>query len=73
MVEIVQNGVSQTQEHYNPIEPLNGWFYLTFTKLNDGVVLTTEDITPRKLVEQELLRLKRTTGPAGYPTISGAV
>lgn len=58
MVEVMQTGVSQTYEHCDPVEPVNGWFYLTFTKLNDGVVVTTEDITPRKLAEQELRQSK---------------
>lgn len=43
MVEIVQNGVSQTQEHYDSLDPSNGWFYLTLTKFNDGLSRLTSD------------------------------
>ena len=58
MVAVIQTGISQTHEHYDPSEPVNGWFCITVTQLDDGVVLTTEEITSRKRAEQELLRLK---------------
>lgn len=58
MVKVMQTGVSQTHEHYESSGPMTGWFYSTLTQLHDGVVLTTEEIKPRQLAEQELLRAK---------------
>lgn len=37
---------------------LNHWFHFRATKINDVLVVTTEDITERKRAEQELLHLK---------------
>ncbi|QJD80359.1 hypothetical protein [Spirosoma rhododendri] len=51
LVDVTQTGVAQTHEHYYPFEQFNGWFHQTLTKLQDGVVLTTEDITIRKQAE----------------------
>jgi signal transduction histidine kinase/PAS domain-containing protein len=59
MVEATQTGISQTQERYDSVGPINGWLCLTFTRLHDGVVLTTEDITPRKRAEQEWQQSKQ--------------
>jgi len=49
----VETGEPQHMEYYYPFEGFNRWFACSFVKLNDGVVATNLDITPRKLAEEQ--------------------
>ena len=53
MCAAVETGEPQHMEYYYPFEGFNRWFACTFVKLNDGVVATNLDITPRKLAEEQ--------------------
>jgi PAS domain S-box-containing protein len=52
----VETGEPQHTEYFYPYEGLNRWFSSMFVKLNDGVVATKLDITPRKQAEEERFR-----------------
>ncbi|OGX81451.1 hypothetical protein BEN47_05750 [Hymenobacter lapidarius] len=53
LVAVVETGRRADFEvHYNH-EGLNSWFRLVGVKLGDGLLYTAEDITPRKLLEQD--------------------
>jgi PAS domain S-box-containing protein len=59
MVEVTESGLPQEQELYYAYEQFpDNWFYMAIVKHDDGVILTTRDITWQKKAEQELLRLK---------------
>lgn len=56
MIKVVETGIPYQAEQYYSAEQFNGrWFYLTIVKQDDGVVMTTRDITAQKKTEQHLL------------------
>jgi PAS domain S-box-containing protein len=52
-VAVVETGRRIDFEVYYPHEGFNHWFRLVGAKLGDGLLFTAEDITARKLLEQE--------------------
>ncbi|MFT3910881.1 MAG: GAF domain-containing protein [Ferruginibacter sp.] len=59
MCNVVETGNTYEDEQYYTFEQFQGnWYYLTLVKFEDGVIMTTKDITRYKKVEQELLLLK---------------
>ncbi|MGF7216538.1 PAS domain S-box-containing protein [Spirosoma lacussanchae] len=58
MVEVAQTGVAYEHEQYYNHEQFDGWFYLALVKTDDGVAMTTRDISRQKRAEGEVLRLK---------------
>ncbi|UHG94100.1 PAS domain S-box protein [Spirosoma oryzicola] len=58
MIEVAQTGVPYEHEQYYAHEQFSGWFYQALVKTDDGVAMTTRDISRQKQAEQEILRLK---------------
>ena len=58
MVEVTQTGVAYEHERYYAHEQFEDWFYQAIVKTDDGVAMTTRNITPQKQAEQQILRLK---------------
>ncbi|WP_026462301.1 PAS domain S-box protein [Adhaeribacter aquaticus] len=52
-VSVIETGVSFSTETYYNFDNLELWLNLTVVKLEDGCVLTYEDITARKKAEEE--------------------
>lgn len=48
---VMESGEPFTHEHYYNHEQFDGWFYQTIAKANDGILLSTLDITDRKRAE----------------------
>jgi PAS domain S-box-containing protein len=57
-VQVTETGVPIDHEQYYTHEQFNGWFRQMIVKMGDGFVINTEEITDRKKVEEENLRLK---------------
>jgi two-component system NarL family sensor kinase len=55
-IEVTETGVAQQYEYHYVHEQVDGWFYQSVVKLNDGVATSTTDITSRKKAEQLLDR-----------------
>jgi PAS domain S-box-containing protein len=59
MVQAAETGVPSEQEQYYSFEQFKDqWYYQAIVKHEDGVLMTTRDITPQKKAEQEVLQLK---------------
>ncbi|QJD79420.1 ATP-binding protein [Spirosoma rhododendri] len=58
MVEVAQTGAAYEHEQFYDHEQFNGWFYQALVKTDDGVAMTTRDISRQKQAEGEVLRLK---------------
>jgi len=59
MKQVVETSEPQIQEHfYSRHEQFNGWFQQIIVKMNDGVVLATDDITARKQAEEKVRKLE---------------
>lgn len=59
MVQVAETGIPNEQEQYYSYEQFNDqWFYQALVKQDDGVLMTTRDVTKQKRAEQEVLRLK---------------
>ncbi len=58
LVRVTETGVSEQAEFNYQYEKFNNWFYQSVVKLNDGVTITSFDITEQKTRELELLGLK---------------
>lgn len=56
--QVTETGVPSLREHHYVHEQFDGWFLQSVTKLGDGVVTTTKDITDWKAAQAELLRLR---------------
>jgi len=56
--QVLATGVPDQREHHYVHEQFDGWFYQSTVKLGDGVVTTTQDITERKRIAQELSESK---------------
>lgn len=53
-LEVMQSGAPITHEHYYRHEQFDGWFLQTIAKAEDGILLSTLDITDRKRAETAL-------------------
>ena len=58
-VAVTETGIPVNQEVFYNHEQFNGWFHQTLVKVEDGFVMSTEDITQRKRAEQELKESKQ--------------
>ncbi len=58
MVEVARTGVAYEHEQYYAHEQFADWFYQAIVKTDDGVAMTTRNITQQKQAEQQILRLK---------------
>jgi PAS domain S-box-containing protein len=54
-VRIINTGISERHQHFYKFEQFDGWFDQEIVKLNDGIVMATEDITDRKKAELQLI------------------
>lgn len=69
--QVTETGVTLTQEHYYAYEQFDGWFLQTVAKVEDGFLLSTLDITERKLREANLAFLAEVSQDlAGLTTIA---
>lgn len=50
---VTETGVSVAQEQFYDHEQFNGWYWLSASKVEDGFLLSTFDITERKQREQQ--------------------
>ncbi len=50
-LEVIDTGLPITHEHYYKHEQFDGWFLQTIAKADDGILLSTLDITDRKRAE----------------------
>ncbi|UOR05065.1 PAS domain-containing protein [Hymenobacter aerilatus] len=57
-VQVVETGVPVDHEQYYAHEQFEAWFHQTLVRMRDGFVMTTAEITERKLAQQEIFRLK---------------
>jgi PAS domain S-box-containing protein len=53
-IRVVETGLPQDTEVFYNYDGLNHWFRLSATRLHDGIMVSMEDITQRKLSELEL-------------------
>lgn len=58
MVEVIRTGVAYEHEQYYAHEQFADWFYQAIVKTDDGVAMTTRNITQQKQAEQQMLRSK---------------
>jgi signal transduction histidine kinase len=58
MKKAVETGLPQIQERFYNYEQFDGWFHQVAVKMNDGVVMTTDDITARKQAEEKVRKLE---------------
>jgi PAS domain S-box-containing protein len=58
-IEVIKTGQPQQHEHHYVHEQFDGWFYQSIVKLEDGIILTTRNVTDRKQAEQQVLRLQQ--------------
>ncbi len=56
--QVTETGEPSLREHHYVHEQFDGWFLQSVTRLGDGVVTTTKDITEWKAAQTELLRLR---------------
>lgn len=57
-VQVTESGISRRYEQQYTYEQIKGWFLQTIEKLEDGVVVTTIDISKQKKAELEVLQLR---------------
>ncbi|MBW9117987.1 PAS domain S-box protein [Rhizobium cauense] len=50
-LKVIETGVPMTHEHYYSHEQFDGWFLQTIAKADDGILLSTLDITDLKRAE----------------------
>lgn len=55
---VTETGEPSLREHHYVHEQFDGWFLQSVTKLGDGIVTTTNDITDWKTTQAELMRLR---------------
>lgn len=59
MIGVVETGVPFEQEQYYSSEQFHDqWFYQAMVKQNDGIIMTTRDITVQKKAELAVIHLK---------------
>lgn len=58
MKQAIETGLPQTQERFYNYEQFDGWFRQATVKMNDGVIMTTDDITVRKQAEERVHKLE---------------
>lgn len=54
MKKVLESGIPKVKERFYSHEQFNGWFNQSLVKMDDGIIMTTDDITPRKETELEL-------------------
>lgn len=57
-VSVTETGEAVDHEVFYEYEQFNGWFHQILIKMDDGFVMSTEDITDRKIAEQELSKTR---------------
>lgn len=55
-LQVMESGSPITHEHYYKHEQFDGWFLQTIAKADDGILLSTLDITDRRRAEMERAR-----------------
>lgn len=58
MVEVAQTGIPYEHELHYSYEQFNGWFYQALVKTNQGLAMTTRNITAQKQAQSEIIRLQ---------------
>lgn len=53
MTKVMEDGKPQQMEYHYTRDGFDHWFNSMFVKVDDGLVATNQDITERKLIEQE--------------------
>ena len=57
MVQVTETGVGQRYEQYYSFEQFKTqWFYQSLMKYDDGIVMTSRDITAHKMAEQQIIK-----------------
>ncbi|MCS3799340.1 hypothetical protein [Niastella sp. OAS944] len=57
MVQVTETGVSQRYEQSYSFEQFRTqWFYQSLVKFDDGIIMTTRDITAHKMAEQQIIK-----------------
>lgn len=57
MVQVTETGVAQRYEQSYSFEQFRTqWFYQSLVKFDDGVIMTTRDITAHKMAEQQIIK-----------------
>jgi PAS domain-containing protein len=57
MVQVAETGVQQRYEQSYSFEQFKTqWFYQSLVKYEDGVIMSTRDITAQKMVEQQIIK-----------------
>jgi len=54
MIQVTDFGRSQQMEYQRSVQEEEVWYIYMFIKMDDGLVITTQDITQRKLAERKL-------------------
>src|SRR5690606_29309881 len=54
MTQVTDFGRSQQMEYQRSVQEEEVWYIYMFIKMDDGLVITTQDITQRKLAERKL-------------------
>lgn len=56
--QVVETGRPSSDERHYTHEQVDGWFFQSVVKLDDGVATTSKDITAWKAAQDEILRLR---------------
>ena len=57
MVQVTETGVAQRYEQSYSFEQFKlQWFYQSLVKFDDGIIMTSRDITAHKMVEQQIIK-----------------
>lgn len=57
MVQVTETGVAQRYEQSYSFEQFRlQWFYQSLVKFDDGIIMTSRDITAHKMVEQQIIK-----------------
>src|ERR1044072_1710457 len=57
MVQVTETGVAQRYEQSYSFEQFRTqWFYQSLVKFDDGVIMTTRDVTAHKMAEQQIIK-----------------
>ena len=68
MVQVTETGVSQRYEQSYSFEQFKTqWFYQSLTKYDDGIIMTSRDITAHKMAEQQIIKGNNLLRSPGHP------
>lgn len=57
MVQVTETGVSQRYEQSYSFEQFRTqWFYVSLVRYDDGVIMSTRDVTAHKMAEQQIIK-----------------